>query len=247
MIVYIFDGSFEGYLTSIYESYYNNKKPNLIITEANYKPNLIDEFINISTNYEKANKVYKSMNKNFSYEVIKNIIYCFLSSYSNTYTLLYKYIRLAFKLGNEIELHLHNEIVMEIVKIVRRVNVERHSMLGFVRFKKIGDNHYYSAIEPDHNILTLIAPHFSSRFSNENFIIHDLKRNLAIINKNNTWSIDVFTKEDGKVFLNAKDEGEYETLWKNYFNSTSISSRENLKLQRQHMPIRYWKHLTEKL
>ncbi len=154
---------------------------------------------------------------------------------------------MAFKLGNEIELHLHNEIVMEVVKIVRRVNGESHSMLGFVRFKKIGDNHYYSAIEPDHNILTLIAPHFSSRFSNENFIIHDLKRNLAIINKNNTWSIDVLTKEDGKVFLNTKDEGEYEALWKNYFNSTSISSRENLKLQRQHMPIRYWKHLTEKL
>ena len=247
MIIYVFDGSFEGYLTSIYESYYKDKKPDLIITEEDCELNLIDEFININTDYEKANKVYESMNKNFPYTVIKNILYCFLSSYSNVHTLLYKYIRLAFKLKSEIEFHLNNEIVMEVMKISRKVDTERHSMLGFVRFKKIGNNCYYSVIEPDHNILTLIAPHFSNRFPNETFIIHDIKRELAVINKDNNWKIDVLTKEEGRIFLSAKDEGDYEELWKNYFNATSISNRKNLELQRQHMPIRYWKHLTEKL
>jgi len=42
-------------------------------------------------------------------------------------------------------------------------------------------------------------------------------------------------------------EGEefYQKLWKSYFTHINIQERKNLKLQRQHMPRRFWKYLPE--
>ena len=35
-------------------------------------------------------------------------------------------------------------------------------------------------------------------------------------------------------------------LWKEYFNAINIKERNNPKLHRQNLPVRYWKYLTEK-
>jgi probable DNA metabolism protein len=44
----------------------------------------------------------------------------------------------------------------------------------------------------------------------------------------------------------AEDEQLFQKLWKAYFKSLTIKERINPKLQRQHLPKRYWKYLTEK-
>ncbi|MGK4566274.1 DUF4130 domain-containing protein [Flavobacterium sp. 3HN19-14] len=41
-------------------------------------------------------------------------------------------------------------------------------------------------------------------------------------------------------------EGLYALLWNDYFKSTNIPARKNMKLHLQHVPKRYWKYLTEK-
>ena len=43
------------------------------------------------------------------------------------------------------------------------------------------------------------------------------------------------------------DESEtlYQALWKQYMTSVNIAARKNLRLQVQHMPRRYWKHMPE--
>lgn len=46
--------------------------------------------------------------------------------------------------------------------------------------------------------------------------------------------------------LMAQDEKLFQDLWKNYFGALTIRERINPKLQRQHMPRRFWKFLTEK-
>ncbi|MEP5829172.1 MAG: DUF4130 domain-containing protein, partial [Maribacter dokdonensis] len=50
--------------------------------------------------------------------------------------------------------------------------------------------------------------------------------------------------EKSDAFIN--EEYEYQDLWNNYFKSTTIKSRINTKLHVQHVPKRYWKHLSEK-
>jgi probable DNA metabolism protein len=47
--------------------------------------------------------------------------------------------------------------------------------------------------------------------------------------------------------LLQEDEVKYKRMWNDYCQSTTIRERLNLKLQKQHMPKRYWKFLPEKV
>lgn len=245
MVSYIYDGSFEGLLTSIYDAYYNKEKPEEIIKQEEYTPSLISKPIYISNDPLKASKVSKGVKVKISPSSLKYIYYVYLSDIEGSGTLIYNYLKLGFKLGKDIDLHLHNNTVLKIHKIVKKVSFEYHRMLGFVRFKSVYNKFLYSPIEPDHNILALITPHFVQRLCNEDFIIHDLKREIAAVYNKAEWSIRTLSRENGINILDSKSELLYENLWKDYFKNITIQDRINPKLQKRLMPKRYWNHLTE--
>lgn len=245
MIVFLYDGSFEGLLTAIYDAFYSKSKPEEIIRRSFYEPNLISEPIYIKTSTEKYEKVYNAIQNKISYEALSNIFHAYLSDLPRIDTDIYNYIKLGFKLSNKLTLYVHEDIVLKIDKTVKKVTWESVRMLGFVRFKCINSNIYYSSIEPDHNILLLIANHFAERLSNENWIIHDIKREMAIFYNKKEWILTPFDRDNEKKLNSKCDEEFYENLWRNYFKSTAIAERKNDKLQKNHMPFRYWKHLTE--
>jgi len=245
LLCYIYDGSFEGLLTSVYEAYYSSKKPEKILKEAEFIPDLLTNPIYIETNKIKASKVYEAIKIKISPISLKYIFYVYLSEINGCSNLIYTYIRLGFKLGNKLDLYVQDTRVLEIHKAVKKVTFEIHRLLGLVRFKSIENKFLYSPIEPDHNIIALITPHFAERLANENFIIHDVKRGIAAIYNKNEWSITSLSKEQSLKLLLENEDGIYEMLWKEYFKSTTIENRLNPKLQKMHMPKRYWKFLTE--
>jgi len=245
MICYTNDGSFEGLLTCIYESYYRKEKPEEILKRNEFIPNLLNKEIYIETDIDKFSKVYNAIKQKISPVSLKYIFYVYLSEVRNSSDLIYNYIRLGFKLGKNIDLHIYDKRVLEVHRLVKKVTGEIHRMLGFVRFKNINNNFLYSAIEPEHNIVALITPHFADRLCSENFIIHDLKREIASMYNGQEWSITTLSKNHGLKLLNEAKDEIYECLWREYFRSTTIESRLNLKLQKMHMPKRYWKFLTE--
>jgi probable DNA metabolism protein len=243
--VYIYDGSFEGLMTSVYEAYYNTTKPEEIVSTYDYTESIIHNKINIVTDEIKSDKVITAIKNKISYDTLQNVFYVYLSSIKDSDTLLYKYIRLGFSLGSVLDQHLHNDIVSSIHKIVKKVQFESHNMLGFIRFREISPNFYYSQIEPDHNILYLIAPHFSRRLSSQNWIIHDLKRGVAALYNGEDWVIHTMNSLNNNLFTHEIKDSIYEKLWKEYFNTIAIKERTNPKQQSRFMPKRYWKHLTE--
>lgn len=247
MIIYVFDNSFEGFLTCVYEAYYGKRKPSKIIrnTDLSNYYNLIDEFITIETDESKSRKVYNAIERDFSSKSFTDIYSCYLSDISDIFTVLFKFIVLGFKIGKEVDMHLHNPIVMEVHKTSRKVFLESHRFLGFVRFTPLNNKIFYSSIEPDHNILPLIGDHFKERFSSMDFIIHDLKRELAIFYIDKEYIIGSFTNHQELQFINELSEDKYSEFWKTYVKSASIKNRENKKLQNRMMPRRYWKNLTE--
>lgn len=242
--IFIYDGSFEGLMTSVYEAYYSSQKPRKIVSFSEYEPQIIDITKEIYTDPEKSDRVISAIKNKISYEALQRIFYVYISNVPNSDTLLYKYIRLGFKLGNKLDMHLHEDVILDMHKIQRKVSNEAHLMLGFIRFKEISPRLYYSEIEPDHNILSLLAPHFSLRLSSENWIIHDVKRELAAIYNSKEWVIAPLTKD--QIPKESYDSSNlYEKLWKEYFTTLAIKDRINPKLQARLMPKRYWKHLTE--
>jgi len=117
-------------------------------------------------------------------------------------------------------------------------------MLGLLRFRSVSTDLYYAAYSPDYNITFLICPHFRERFSDQNWIIHDVKRNLAgVYDKKECVFIDLPADFQYHCKINGDT---FETLWKEYFKSICINERKNLKLHKQHVPIKYWKYLIEK-
>jgi probable DNA metabolism protein len=89
----------------------------------------------------------------------------------------------------------------------------------------------------------LIAEHFSDRYKNDPFIIHDKRRKKAIIASGGKWYLSSFLEE--QVPKLSKNEEEYRALWKKYFETIAIKERTNPRCQKAFMPVRYWKHLIE--
>lgn len=244
MITYIYDSSFDGLLTSIYEAFYSDTKPDKIVSGEEFVENFLEEKIHIKTDTIKAKRVYDAIEEKISHESLKRVFYTYLSELPEIGMLVFRYLQLGFKMGGEIDLNLANEDVLAMDKIFRRVGKERHRLTGILRFKKIKNDILYAQVEPDHNVIALLAPHFTDRLRGENFIIHDTKREIAVFYNTKEWVVETIEKPD--PFLVRDSEEIYEDLWRVYFDSIAIKTKTNPKLQKGNMPMRYWKNMTEK-
>ncbi len=243
MIVYVYDGTFSGLLTCIYEAYYRDEKPEIISKKWDYKPNIFSKAITIVTDDDKADKVFNTIREKISFNALKNIYYVFLSEIETSDTLIYFYLKLGFKLGKDVDGYYSNRTVFKFQEICKKVGKEKHRVLGILRFKLLQKKIYYGPIEPDYNIIALLAPHFAKRMSDQNWIIHDLRRKIAIVYNQKEWAL---TELDiGEPFSLDEQEIVYQRAWKKYFEKIAIKERKNARLQKQCMPSRYWKHLVE--
>ncbi|MFA6505038.1 MAG: TIGR03915 family putative DNA repair protein [Treponemataceae bacterium] len=142
-----------------------------------------------------------------------------------------------------------------------RTTKESHRFLGLVRFSELSDGSWYSRIDPDCDILSLIAEHFALRFPSMRWAIHDGRRGTAILHESGRQWLKV---EDFRVNFaepaiadgpEAAQPGsglplsESELLlrraWKRYFTVIAIQSRTNPRLQASFMPKKHWKNITE--
>jgi len=244
MIHYIYDGSFEGILTAIYHAYYNKEIPEQILSQDDLQESLMVRKIYIETDMEKADKVYHSVETKISKQAMKNIFYVYLSEERDRGTMIYQYLKLGWKMGKSIDGNLKNNHVLVVQNMYKKVSKEIHLMLGLVRFKELKNDVLYAAIEPDYNIVFALADHFAERISNERWIIHDIRRNIAVVYNKEEWLLTEL-KLKGDIEVHEEEES-YQKLWKQYFKSISIENKVNPRLQKGYMPVRYWKHLIEK-
>ena len=249
MINYIYDNTFEGLLTAIYDAYYKTPKPDKIIKAVDYEYNFLDTNIQIVTDSQKQQKVSNAIRQKISDDTLEYAYYAYLTEIDNISTEIYKYLRLGFIIGFELNKYLTEPCVMSVYKAYQKVTGEIHMYHGLLRFKQLKNNIFYASIEPDHDILELMSEHFMERLSDQRWVIHDIKRNKALIYDTSKCYVELLP-EDSNLSFNLhslKDEqANFEELWKLYFKHISIESKRNIKLQRQHMPARYWYHLTEK-
>lgn len=243
MLKLVYEDSFEGFLTAIYYAFYSKEDIISIDTNSYDDIDMLTTVKHLETDLEKYKKVKTAIVTKIDPLALSKIYSLYLSNYKNKGIICYKYLKTAFKIGSDIHKHLYLDVVREIDLIERRVSLEAHRFTGFVRFSLINNKFLYSPIQPDNNILELISPHFQRRFSNEYWIIHDIKRNIASVYNKVSWEITEMNDDIYNSLKNYNDE--FEDLWKNYFVSITIKERANPKLQKRMMPKRYWKNLTE--
>src|SRR5690606_26606859 len=91
-----------------------------------------------------------------------------------------------FKGNKDILSNFGNDAVMKFSDALRKVSRERHRMKAFVRFQQSSDGLYFAVFEPDFNVLPLTISFFKNRYTDQPWIIYDLKINyVSFFNKIN--------------------------------------------------------------
>ncbi|AXG68153.1 hypothetical protein KORDIASMS9_00343 [Kordia sp. SMS9] len=250
--VLVYDGSFEGFLSAVFKVYEEKIEHVDIQRETSVQPSFFGNTEEIISNKKHADRVWNGLKKKLTSYGRNQLYYAFLSEMNSVENVLLDYIRQVFASSDTIEKDFSNLTVLKVSKITRSVGREKHRMEAFVRFKLTKDGLYFSNVEPDFNVLPLIAKHFKSRYADQKWVIYDIKRNYGLHYNLDTVETIVmdfpkefdFTKTSGDFF--AEEELAFQELWQNYFKSTNIESRKNMLLHVRHVPKRYWRYLSEK-
>jgi probable DNA metabolism protein len=252
MTTVLYDGSFEGWLCAVFDVYDYKLKDVDICTKERFKGNIFQQTHTVHFDEQHSRRVWTGLEKRISGEALKQIYRAFLSEQEGIENVLLQYVQYAFGTKESIESDFSHPVVLNVVTTAKKVWKEKHRMEAFVRFQKTKDDLYYAIIEPDHNVLPLIASHFIARYANQQWMIYDARRRYGIYYDLVTVSnVEISFSEEisnGKDASPAYDEQEemFQQLWRQYFKSVNISSRKNTKLHIQQVPRRYWKYLTEK-
>lgn len=214
--------------------------------------NFFDAKRSIVSDPVKANRVLKGLTQRLSAGGVQRLYAAHLSEIAGEDDNLLGFIRYAFSSKAEVEEDFGNKFVIRLSQVIKMVRREKHRMEAFIRFQKMADGIFYASIEPDFNVLPLLLAHFKRRYADQRWIIYDIKRGFGIyydLKEAEFIQMDFacgppFNK--GIISSYSEDEPLYQALWKDYFKHVNIPARKNTKLHLQHVPKRYWKHLTEK-
>jgi probable DNA metabolism protein len=249
---YTYDGTFEGLLTVLFTVYDWKAAPNSIQPEATAQVGLFAQPAHRETDEALATRVWDGLLRTMDEEARTRLYHVFLSEDPDRELLIFRYVDLALRAGRDIAENYANADVRRVQRLAQQMFREKHRMEAFVRFEKTTDGLFHATIEPDMDVLPLLAAHFTKRYADQRWLIYDRRRRYGLYY--DLTRTDVVQFEDTAapkatgVSATVLDEREplFKVLWQAYFDHVNIPERKNLKLHRRHMPLRYWKYLSEK-
>ena len=257
MIVYIFDGTMDGLLSAVFDAFLLKEQPEQLLTSGDMLPLFCEHIYKVTTDNEKARRVWTGLEKQLPREALRMISTSQLSELPELWQPLFMVVSKVFRQGNKVIRNFADSDVLAVTQIARRVVHEAHRMKQFVRFQKAKDGTYLAVISPDHNVLPLVVNHFHDRFNDQPWLIYDAHRHYGYHYDGNSQPIRVtfedeksvpFSLTDGKISddILSSDDHLLQDLWRTYFKAICIRERLNPRKQLNDMPRRYWKYLTEK-
>ncbi len=249
---YTYDGTFEGLLTVLFTVYDWRAAPSSIQPEATAQTGLFAQPAHRETNEAQAARVWDGLLKTMDREARARLYHVFLSEDAGRELLIFRYVDLALRMARDISENYASADVRRIQRLAQQLFREKHRMEAFVRFEKTQDELFHATIEPDMDVLPLIAAHFTKRYADQRWLIYDRRRHYGLYYDLTRTDVVQFEPAAGQkatdISATVLDEREplFRLLWQTYFDHVNIPERKNLKLHRRHMPLRYWRYLSEK-
>ncbi|WP_375723729.1 TIGR03915 family putative DNA repair protein [Arcobacter sp. KX21116] len=240
-MILIYDGTFEGFLSLIYSVYYDKFKPKNIYKSLPEEI-LFDEIKYIETKKENSQKVLDSIKRIFPKNMLQKILNIFMCDKKDFEIQLLEFIIIGFKNQKEL-FNINNSCVFYINNLEKELFKNVHRMYAYTRFEELEDGCLYAKIDCNFNVLYFLAKHFIKRFNNQNFIIHDVKREIAFVKNDMNVSIENISSFETPIY--SQNEEKFQKLWKSFFNAVSIKERENKKLQQSQVPLIYRTYMSE--
>src|SRR5690606_29417196 len=237
-MIYIFDGTYNGFLCCVFECFERKDTDVRLLAEGEdvLQSDMFSPSTTIITDAIKAKRVLSGLQKLVGWSVAMDFFRVFLSEDLKAWTAAFTIIRKLFSGEKNILKNYGDDDMLYFAQTLKKVSRERHRMKAFVRFSKSSDGLFVAVIEPDFNVLPLIADFFKKRYADQQWLIYDVKREYGLLyDKLNVLEVNLSPEErqmltkDTVITLDMKDE-HFQNLWKRYYQSTNIEARKNMKL-----------------
>ena len=240
-MILVYDGTFEGFLSLIYEVYYKKLKPIKIYKNL---PNeiIFEQILEIETSQENTIKVLNTIKTKFPKEILEKVLNIFMCDSKEFEMALLEYIIIGFKETKQL-FNINNSCVFYLNSLEKELFRNIHKLTGFIRFEELEDGTLYAKVESKFNVVYFLGKHFLKRFNNQNFIIHDLNRKLAFVKMQNDFSVQEVAFFDEPNY--SSNEQKFQKLWKSFFSGVTIKERINTNLQQQMVPLIYRTYMSE--
>lgn len=245
MAIYLYDGTWEAYLTLLHkltfdadETSLDGKVYNLRLSKKVSFP-LFCERIEPSESRIKELKEYISEFGDRA--LLKDLYYWYLCDKAEFEIPLTRCLR---KLKEDPQVFQRPHLVeaVKLQKAKKALFRERHRWLGFLRFYSPKMGVLFAYFEPANNVLPLIGNHFLKRFPRERIVIVDTLRGLLFIGQRERFNL--LFLEDWEIDPKAiKDP--FVELWKTYFNEIAVPERINRERQKSRVPLKLRPFLPE--
>ena len=260
MICYTFDGTMDGLLTAVFDAFALHEQPERLLAEGEALPLFCDYLYRVTTDEEKARRVWGGLEKRLSQEAMRLIIVSWQSELPALNQALFGYICKVFRQSEgsaSIERNYADPDVLAVTDIAQRVLREQLRMKQFVRFQKAKDGTYLAVVSPDHDVLPLVTGHFYDRFGDQSWLIYDARRRYGFYYSPPQKPVRITFEDEAALPFNltngkldadvlSSDDQLMQDLWRTYFKAICIKERMNPRKQLKDMPRRYWKYMTEK-
>ncbi len=254
IVNFIYDGSFDGLLTAVFEAYNEKILPDKIITEEESPGLLFEDNRFVDTDPEKSFRVLNGVLRELGASGVEDLKLAACSGQHDKGIVIFNYLRAVFKFGKKVESMYNLPQVMDYTSILHRVGYEIERCKGFIRFRELKNGILYAEYEPDNDITEYLMSYFSKRNNDDLFIIRDVGRNIFGLYNRETYIVgqwDVSGETESEALSESRQKFYsdadimFTELWKQYYGTISVASRKNERLRRQYMPRRYWKYLIE--
>ena len=238
-VIYQYDGSLDGFLCCVYESYVYKEAPAAFCCDED--PLSLYEVRTVITQPAYSQRVSRGIAAR-SGKALAVVRRGFLTCLPDKELHLYAFIRKLLAEGPGFMRDLSDPACYPLYRAIRHMNGELEKLRGFVRFSDYSGV-LGAEIEPKNRVLPLLRGHFCQRYANEQFFIYDRTHRELLLYANGRSRITQI--ENFKPVLPGEDELYFRSLWKQFFQSVAIRERENPRCQNTFMPKRYRGTMTE--
>ena len=181
-VVYLYDGSFEGFLCCVFESFAQHEIPFAVWTPERETATLYP-FKDIATDHEKARRVLPALAGNWGPRRNTSSRGTSSPAGRDKELLLIRFLHLAFALGR-VRSSGQATGRRAALRDEKRASTGRWTNFeGFVRFEE-HDGMLGAVIHPKNYILPLLRGHFCGRFPEEDFMIYDAVHQAVLLYRN---------------------------------------------------------------
>ena len=237
-VVFQYDGSFDGFLCCVFESYVHKEFP--IAFYSDEECFSLYSVRSILTVPEHARRVYRGIFKR-SKRAAELLHRAFLTCMEDKELHLYTFVRKLMDEGPDFLRNQSDAAYYPVAKALRHMSGELEKLRGFIRFSEYSGV-LGAEIEPKNRVLPLLRNHFCDRYANESFFIYDsTHKDLLLYSSGRSRMMRV---DSLQLALPGEEELCFRALWKRFYETVAIRERENPRCQ-TFLPKRYRGTMTE--